>query len=125
MSKQTTKRLFARMDHGRWIVDCPNGCNTAEYAADTFVCSCCNPDVMAFAYRLREDGLYDRVPDPAVRAEARLQAAAIGQIFEVEFPEDKQEIEKILRKRPIQNMNWSPGETLEQLRKENIQHGLE
>ncbi len=119
------KKLLARMNYGRWIVDCPNGCKTAEFAADTFVCSFCNPGVLAFAYQLRPDGLYDRVPDPAKRAEARMQAAAIGQVFLVEFPKEKQEIEKILRQRPLHNMNWRPGKSLAQLRKENVEHGLD
>jgi len=43
----------------------------------------------------------------------------------VEFPPEIREIERLLLKRPIQNRNWQPGETLAFLTAENIAYGHE
>jgi hypothetical protein len=47
------------------------------------------------------------------------------QLTPVEFPTERMEIERLLLKRPIQNRNWQPGETLSFLIAENIVYGDE
>ncbi len=43
----------------------------------------------------------------------------------VHFPEDWPAIERVLLLRPFPfNRNWTPGETLDTLRQENVEHGL-
>jgi len=41
------------------------------------------------------------------------------------MPKDRKDIEVILGKRPIKNRHWKEPETVEDLEKENISHGLE
>lgn len=87
----------ARVDHGRWIVDCPD-CSGAEFALDSlpvfFCCSCRN-------------------------------VAVDGRRRPVALPSGRTEIEAALLVRPIENRNWRPGETIEHLLAENAEHGLE
>lgn len=45
--------------------------------------------------------------------------------FDIEWPEDWQEIEKVLDKRPENNRNWLPGETVDDLKQENRSHGVD
>lgn len=42
----------------------------------------------------------------------------------ITFPDNWREIVEVLRPRPVENMNWMPGETLEDLRAENFAHGV-
>ena len=89
------KPLDARIEHARFIVDCPN-CNSAEFAFEDnlFFCSQCkNSDIQGKARR-------------------------------VIMPPERKQIEEILGKRPIINRHWNPGETVEALQNENILHGL-
>jgi len=90
------KPLEARIEHARFIVDCPN-CNSAEFAFEDklFVCSLCkNSDIQ-------------------------------GKVRRVKMPKQRKKIEGILGKRPIKNRHWFPHETLQGLAKENEIHGLE
>jgi ribosomal protein L37AE/L43A len=85
---------FAVVHHGRWIVHCP-WCSSAQFAPfedRRFFCVECGNMLVGGAY----------VP--------------------VRWPEDIQSIEIILEKRLPQNRNWNPGETTEQLVKENLEH---
>lgn len=50
---------------------------------------------------------------------------ACGAIFATVWPDEHQMIERILLKRPLKNRNWEPGEALNELRAQNIEHGLE
>jgi len=87
------KPLEARIDHSRWIVDCPN-CNSAEFAFEDglFFCSLCkNSDTQ-------------------------------GKARKVKMPKDRKKIEVILGKRPIKNRHWTEPETVEDLEKENKLH---
>jgi RNase P subunit RPR2 len=90
------KTLEARIEHSRWIVDCPN-CNSAEYAFEDglFFCSqCLNSNVQGKAYR-------------------------------VKIPKERKQIENILSKRAIKNRHWYPKENVKELETENLKHGLE
>lgn len=88
---------FARIDHGRWVVDCPF-CPSAQMAFEEdhrFLCAdCLNADA---------SGAWVRViwPKPAVR----------------------KAIEGPLVVRPKANQNWRPGESPAELRAENQARG--
>jgi len=41
------------------------------------------------------------------------------------FPEQREEIERLLDKRPLENRNWFPGETVDDLLRENKEHEAE
>ena len=83
------KLLEARIEHARFIVDCPN-CNSAEFAFEDklFFCSLCkNSDIQ-------------------------------GKVRKVKMPKDRKQIEAILSVRPIKNRHWT-NESLQELAKEN------
>jgi len=89
--------LKARVDHARWIVDCPN-CGGAEYtwADGLFFCSLC------------ENEHYQ------------------GQLLKVIMPSPRKvrQIETLLGMRHIVNRHWNPKETIKQLITENERHGI-
>lgn len=85
----------ARIEHGRWIVDCPFGCNGAQFASKQtrlFFCVDC---------------LHS--------------GKAEGRWIAVKFPDDIDAIEAelMLRPQPL-TRNWFPHETLDDLRVERI-----
>ncbi len=99
------KPIKARIDHGRWLVDCPlinenQQCLGAELVTEddkVFLClSCGNKEVD-------------------------------GKLIPVRFPTKKKrvEIEDLLDRRPESNRNWFPGETAKKITKENKRHGME
>ena len=51
-------------------------------------------------------------------------AGAGHRILRTAFPDERADIESILELRPLPNRNWRPGETVEDLRRENAEHGL-
>ncbi len=85
--------IKARMNHGRWLADCPD-CNGAELVlpGQKFIC---------------QSGEHAPVA------------------HEVEFPADFVLINAAVSRRPVQNRNWQPGETVAQLLQENLAHGLD
>jgi len=87
------KPLEARIEYARFLVDCPN-CNSAEYAFEDklFFCSQC------------------------------LNSDVDGKARKVKMPKDRKQIEVILGKRAIKNRHWFPGETIDDLEKENTLH---
>ena len=96
----------AVLNHGRWIVRCPNkpiGCGGAFFASfsePVFLCADCHSP---------ENG---------------------GKWYAVEFPANHAGIEAVLLKRPAvlaesaSNRNWEPGEKIADLRRENTEHGV-
>ena len=84
--------LKARVNHGRWLVDCE--CSGAEIAFDecVFMCQSCWNAQHKHQYR------------------------------PVLFPQGRQAIEQTLLQRPVPNRNWEPGDTLTQLKAENEAH---
>lgn len=86
----------ARVNHNRIIVDCPD-CRGAEFVwTDRPILMCSNC----------------------------FNAAAGNRWRPVLFVEDWAEIVSILSRRPMPaSRNWSPGETLDDLRAENLEHG--
>jgi len=92
----SSQSLDARIEYSRWIIDCPN-CHNAEFLFEDnlFYCSMCH--------------------------NANIQ----GQVYKVNIPSNRKEIEGILSKRNIVNRHWKPNETVEHLQEENISHGIE
>lgn len=87
----------AYVSHGRWVVDCPHGCGSAQYASHSdlrFFCADCGNQ-------------------------------GTGEWVTVEWPADRDGIEAELLLRPDPaTRNWRPGETVEQLAAENVERGL-
>jgi ribosomal protein L37AE/L43A len=100
----TSGTVAARINHGRWIVDCP-GCNSALVV-----------DLSELVFMCVECG----------------NAANDGKWFAVIVPKNRKAIEAELLKRPWNgrnpaeavNRNWEPGETLATLKQENTDHGI-
>lgn len=85
--------LKARVNHGRWIVDCE--CAGAELAFEegVFMCLSCFNLEHGHKYRL------------------------------VVFPKNRKAIELLLMGRPVVNRNWELGESLALLKADNKLHG--
>ena len=90
---------FARVNHSRWLVDCPDPtCGGCQYASKTdrrFFCHTCH------------------------------NAAAGGGWVDVVWPRNAEVIERVLGERlDPRTRNWTPGETPESLRHENTLAGV-
>ncbi|KKN16962.1 hypothetical protein LCGC14_0970790 [marine sediment metagenome] len=85
--------LKARVNHGRWLVDCE--CAGAELAFEEglFICLSCFNLEHGHKYR------------PVI------------------FPKHRKAIELALMSRPVVNRNWEPGESLAFLKADNERHG--
>ena len=97
--------IHPQINHGRWIIECP----------------CCPSAALARCGSLLGDDGQDRF----LCSECN-NAAAGGRYFEVAWPARKTTIRalKLLAKRPNENRNWLPGEPVEMLEAENVEHGL-
>jgi hypothetical protein len=87
----------AEINHGRWIARCAcGGAEDVAPAEPVFYClSCGNAD---------ND----------------------GHVMTIEFPTDREAIEAALLKRPeMENRNWQPSESVDDLMGENKAHGLD
>ena len=101
---EVSGEVQANVNHGRWIVDCPNeGCGNAIVVSERepyYICTDCGS---------QENG---------------------GRWYVVAFPPDKSDIEAVLLERPTirpfdaETRNWSPCETVSTLRRENRQRGI-
>jgi ribosomal protein L37AE/L43A len=100
----TSGEVAARINHGRWLVDCA-GCNSAlviDLGQPVFMCVECGNN---------HNG---------------------GKWFNVTVPTNRAAIETELLKRPwngrnpadAKNRNWEPGTTVATLKKENTDHGI-
>lgn len=118
--------VYARLNWGRWIADCPiHGEGVAESVrpGEGFICSRCHPGIYA-TMPIQIKGTMTNVPDLAMRQSARRQAESSGQVYEVVFPADKSRIEEVTRLRQLENANWIPGMTMDDLLRENAEHGV-
>ena len=127
----------AYVNHGRWLARCPD-CSGANLVTrgELMVCghTSCFPGLNATAQRIKpglEDlppkkWLFVNVPDLAEREATRQEAIKRGKGYEVEFPSPRQEqaIMKALRPRPVDAMNWQPGETVNALNALNQEMGV-
>lgn len=89
--------LDARVNHGRWIVDCP-WCSGATILIDEdprfFCCDCCN-------------------------------TGADHRYLPVRVRPDREVVERLLMRRPrMENRNCRPDETPDDLMRENTAHGI-
>lgn len=85
----------AYVNHGRWVVDCPD-CNNAQLACRTdhrFLCNECGNIVVGGLWRV------------------------------VVWPTKADAIEQTLSSRPLANQNWNPGQTITDLKAEQVIHG--
>ncbi len=91
--------LDAEVNHNRWIVQCP------DCLGATFVW-------------VREDEPLQLCPN--------CWNGAVGyRVRKVRLPQAIERIEAVLKVRPLpQNRNWKPPETVEDLERENAEHGL-
>lgn len=106
-------KLKARLNHGRWIADCPI-CKGAELveAGKPFVCYSCFPQLRpGFFPKIR--GEIVTLDKPAGYAE-----------YTVAFPTNKTDIETAVQLRKVPNKNWVVGETAITLNAENTVHGI-
>lgn len=88
--------LKARVDHGRWIVDCPD-CKGAECVTlddPVFMCLSCGNEAIE------------------------------GKLYKVKFPPSakRSKVEALLVERPLYAQNWRPEESINQLKKENAKN---
>ena len=91
----------ARVDHGRWIADCPTeGCDGAEFVSlngQPFFCTECR------------NAVTDNVPIPVVLPDEKTRG----------------QIDAYLSARPLAvTRNWRPDETVKQLQQENRKNGI-
>lgn len=115
--------LKARLNHGRWIADCPN-CNSADFAVpgEDFACL-----VEALGRAREEFRAVGRDTFSNTREELLARAVEIRALlphYPVEFPKNKAAIDAAVAGRPVENQNWEPGETLAFLARENEAHGV-
>lgn len=88
--------IAAYINHGRWVVECPDCCG-AQFAC---------PD------------------DPRFMCNNCANAMNDGMWRPVLWIKDRAKIEVLLKPRPVENQNWRPGETLADLKAENKQFGV-
>lgn len=93
---------------------------------DHFICPEEHPDILAktLVPNPRVAGAFNAVPDLALREEAKKKAVDQDDAFEVVFPKNKAEIERILRVRPREGRNWWQGVPIEDLVRENQERGV-
>lgn len=92
---------------GRWKVQCPSpdclGVEEVRPGKRLAVCTCRDPQMGG--------GICTHGP-------------VCGTLIRLAWPENPREIEDACVGRPVQNRNWHPGETLEDLEAENLIHGV-
>ena len=114
-----------RINHGRWIADCPR-CNSAmavqfigeKQLFNKFACFDCG-------YGLA-DGFREMLHSAAPMDKWRLfnNERPFFKV-EIEFPDERQQIEAELMKRErMDNRNWNGGESVEDLITQNNEHGV-
>ena len=85
-----------------------------------FVCGCCFPGI--YAQKIEGGAV---IADIEKRLATHRIAERVGQVYKVIFPDEMAEINQLCSKRPMENRNWYPGETLKDLERENSKHGIE
>lgn len=127
------KKVIARLNAGRWIVDCPihgsagavlvedahskDPSQSKFYMPDEYVCPVCFPGVTATFQAIEGKRLVTK-PDTSARETARLMATAAKKVYKVTFPKEKRNIENLMAGRKMLHRNWD-GESLEALESEN------
>ncbi len=91
--------MNARLNHGRWIVDCSADDCEAVLFADRTVCEC------------RDVSVCDHLTIPC------------GTPIIATFPDARSDIERLMSRRPRMNRNWE-SETVAELNRENLLEGV-
>lgn len=117
--------IIVSINHGRYIAQCPKcySSHVVEQAQSTLVCPACWKGLNAVKFGEDMFGALVQVPHTEMIFYTRDQAAASEEEYSLALPDPQ--IMEILRPRPVENMNWEPGETIEFLQEENAAHGLE
>lgn len=120
-------KVKARLNWGRWLVDCPKGDGGALEVIpgqDTkFICPVCYPQSMAIFVGVVK-GRIEKVPDVSARRTGMSIAESNNEIHEIEYPANIEKILENVKRRPVQNQNWEHGETLTFLKQENKENGI-
>ena len=98
----TDGEIVAYVNHGRWVAECPD-CAGAQLVSETerrFWCLNCGNAAVNFAWR------HVRMPQKRTAIEAELV------------------IRPAARSERAITRNWLPGETVEDLQRENVEHGV-
>ncbi len=93
--------MKAWLNHGQWVVDCAADDCQAVLFTDRAACVC------------RDVSVCDHSTIPC------------GAPIEVTFPPRRTDIDRLMNPRRRRNRNWSPGETLADLKRENLLHGVD
>lgn len=99
----TDGEIVAYVNHGRWIAECPD-CAGAQLVSELerrFWCLNCGNAAVNFAWR------HVRMPQKRTAIEAELV------------------IRPAARSERAITRNWLPGETVEDLQRENVEHGVD
>ena len=130
------KKLEAIYNAGRWMVYCPiHGKDGAVLAMDyhatdrtqsklwtvnnEYICPVCHPAIAVELSSIEKGQIVKRI-DRQAQATARLVARSKGEIYEVVFPSEKEEIENALKDRPQLWKNWDgKHESVKFLKEEN------
>ncbi len=119
----------AYMNHGRWLWRCPD-CGSVNFV-EKDVCAADFPGTLAKALQIKPGHenkprpLFIPVADLEERKAARQEAKTAGKVRNIVLPKEQAAIEKLLRPRDVVNMNWYPGESVDDLLAENKTHGVQ
>lgn len=112
------KQVYAYMNHGRWLVKCPeHGEGRMQVDPRTpkpYIPPCCHPGIVARIPVVNDSGVAFRV-DRNRQKIARIEAEGCNHVYEVVFPENWQHIEARLSGQPKGLQNWLPGVPAEEL----------
>lgn len=123
MNKKQTE-VIPFMNHGRWVFSCPRCRTFLEASADQVICGVCHPGIRAKALKPVSGGAFRPVPDEELIAEARKEAEERGEHYVMQFPAERAQIESIVRLRKrLQDVNWHPGESIQDLIEQSRAHG--
>ena len=92
--------MNARLNHGRWVVDCSSDDCEAVLFADRAACEC------------RDESVCDH------------SAVPCGAPIVASFPADRSDIDGLMGRRRRPNRNWETPETVAELKRENLLHGV-
>jgi hypothetical protein len=126
-------KAYAYMQQNVWKVKCPKGCDGSAVLAEPnanisphwaingeYICPCEYPKAIAYNRRI-VGGIVAPMLDLGAYKTAKVMASEHDEVFEVVFPENRADIEKVLHERPVQYRSWYPGETIEMLEAENVE----
>ena len=110
------EKVQAYLNHGRWLVDCPkhgrNGTLEVQVTDTEYIAPCRYPGTIAQFTGMVKNRVQN-VADISARATARARARKDGEVYEIVFPENMNEIMDALRGQPVTMQNWVPGDSIE------------